>query len=73
MGEPEPEGVSLRPEDIIARAAAVLRENDMGEWTRASPTLYPHQWSWDSAFIAIGLAHFDAGRAAGEIRTLLEY
>ena len=51
----------------------MLRENDMGEWTRASPTLYPHQWSWDSAFIAIGLAHLDTGRAAGEIRTLLHY
>ena len=63
----------MRPEDIIARAAEVLRENDMGEWTRASPTLYPHQWSWDTAFIAIGLAHLDTGRAAREIRTLLEY
>jgi hypothetical protein len=67
------EGVTLRPEDIIARAAAVLRENDMGGWTRASPTLYPHQWSWDSAFIAIGLAHLDTGRAAGEIRSLLHH
>ena len=45
----------------------------MGEWTRASPTLYPHQWSWDTAFIAIGLAHLDTGRAAREIRTLLEH
>jgi hypothetical protein len=45
----------------------------MGGWTRASPTLYPHQWSWDSAFIAIGLAHLDTGRAAGEIRSLLEH
>jgi len=63
----------LRAEDIIARAAEVLRENDMGGWTRASPTLYPHQWSWDSAFIAIGLAHLDTGRAAGELRALLEY
>src|SRR5215217_855973 len=64
---PRPEGVSLRPEDIVARAAAVLRENDMGGWTRASPTLYPHQWSWDSAFIAIGLAHLDTARATGEL------
>jgi glucosylglycerate hydrolase len=63
----------LRPEDIIARAAEVLRENDMGEWTRASPTLYPHQWSWDTAFIAIGLAHLDTRRAAREIRTLLKH
>jgi len=63
----------LRPEDIIARAAEVLRENDMGGWTRASPTLYPHQWSWDSAFIAIGLAHLDTGRAAAEITSLLDH
>ena len=63
----------MRPEDLVARAAAVLRENDMGGWTRASPTLYPHQWSWDSAFIAIGLAHLDTGRAAGEIRSLLKH
>ncbi len=63
----------MRPDDLIARAAEVLRENDMGAWTRASPTLYPHQWSWDSAFIAIGLAHLDTGRAAREILTLLEY
>jgi hypothetical protein len=61
----------LEPEDIIARAVAVLRENEMGGWTRASPTLYPHQWSWDSAFIAIGLAHLDTGRAAGELTALL--
>jgi hypothetical protein len=63
----------LRPEDIIARAAEVLRENDMGGWTRASPTLYPHQWSWDSAFIAIGLAHLDTVRAASEITSLLDH
>jgi len=45
----------------------------MGTWTRASPTLYPHQWSWDSAFIAIGLAHLDPVRAADEIKSLLEH
>ncbi len=58
---------------MTSRAAAVLRKNDMGGWTRASPTLYPHQWSWDSAFIAIGLAHLDTGRAAAEIRSLLDH
>jgi hypothetical protein len=36
------------------QAAAVLHLNDAGSWTRAAPALYPHQWSWDSAFIAIG-------------------
>jgi hypothetical protein len=48
----------------------VLELNDMGGWTRASPTLYPHQWSWDSAFISIGLVHLDVRRAARELETL---
>ena len=52
------------------RAAAVLRGNDAGGWTRASPVLYPHQWSWDSGFIAIGWAHLDVGRAMTELESL---
>ncbi|MCA1848737.1 MAG: glycogen debranching protein, partial [Actinobacteria bacterium] len=54
-------------------AAEVLRRNDMGEWTRAAPELYPHQWSWDTGFIAVGLAHLDTDRAARELRTLFAY
>jgi hypothetical protein len=45
----------------------------MGGWTRAAPGLYPHQWSWDSAFIAIGLAHLDVRRAARELETLFTH
>ena len=52
------------------RAAAVLRGNDAGGWTKASPLLYPHQWSWDSAFIAIGWAHLDVRRAMTELEQL---
>ena len=52
---------------FAARARQVLRRNDMGDWTCAAPNLYPHQWSWDSAFIAIGLAHFNTRRAAREL------
>ena len=51
---------------------AVLRANDVGGWTKPAPRLYPHQWSWDSAFIAIGLAHLDPGRALGELEHLFE-
>src|SRR5919202_1360649 len=58
---------------IAARAIEVLHQNDMGEWTRAAPNLYPHQWSWDSAFISIGLAHFNTRRAARELLTLFEH
>jgi len=52
------------------RAAAVLRGNDAGSWTKASPQLYPHQWSWDSAFNAIGWAHLDVRRAMAELEGL---
>ena len=58
---------------LAARARQVLRQNDMGDWTRAAPNLYPHQWSWDSAFIAIGLAHLGTRRAAKELLTLFEH
>ncbi|HEY2505678.1 MAG TPA: glycogen debranching protein [Streptosporangiaceae bacterium] len=52
------------------QAVAVLRDNDAGKWTKASPHLYPHQWSWDSAFIAIGWAHVDVSRAMVELEQL---
>jgi hypothetical protein len=58
---------------LAARAAEILRNNDMGAWTKAAPDLYPHQWSWDSAFIAIGLSHLDTRRAARELLTLFEH
>ena len=63
--------MDLSPPDLIERARAVLRGNDLGTSTKPSPTLYPHQWNWDSCFIAIGLSHVDTGRAAEEIRSLL--
>jgi hypothetical protein len=52
------------------RATAILHANDAGGWTKASPHLYPHQWSWDSAFIAIGWAHLDVQRAMTELEQL---
>src|SRR5918996_465618 len=52
---------------LAARARHVLRQNDMGDWTCAAPNLYPHQWSWDSAFITIGLSHLSTRRAAKEL------
>src|ERR671914_2793924 len=65
--------ISEEHEDLAAQAGRILRRNDMEGWTRAAPSLYPHQWSWDSAFIAIGLAHLDTGRATAEIRSLFEH
>src|SRR3712207_6236873 len=60
------------PEHLWEAAAAVLRRNDLCTKTKASPRLYPHQWSWDSAFIAIGLSHLDVDRAGVELRSLLD-
>lgn len=51
-------------------ALAVLARNNVGGWTKPAPRLYPHQWSWDAAFIAIGLAHHDPDRALREIEHL---
>lgn len=53
-------------------ALQVLRGNDMGKSTKPAPRLYPHQWNWDSAFIAIGLSHLDEERAQQEILSLLQ-
>jgi glucosylglycerate hydrolase len=62
----------LTPEALRSAALAVLRMNDLGGWTKPAPRLYPHQWSWDSAFIAIGLAHTDPDRALRELESLFE-
>lgn len=55
---------------LIQDAFAVLRGNDLGASTKPGPSLYPHQWSWDSAFIAIGLSYENADRALKELETL---
>ncbi|MEJ7872863.1 MAG: trehalase family glycosidase [Rubrobacteraceae bacterium] len=70
---PAPREAHLEPKRLAVQAEKVLRGNDMGGWTKAAPDLYPHQWSWDSAFIAIGIAHYDTRRAAQEIRRLLDH
>jgi hypothetical protein len=53
-------------------AARVLGANWTGTSTVPSRGLYPHQWSWDSAFIAIGLRHLSPYRAQVELETLLD-
>jgi glycogen debranching enzyme len=53
-------------------ARAVLAANDMGSFFRPGRELYPHQWNWDSAFIALGLAQVDPERGRAEVRSLLK-
>lgn len=56
---------------LAARAAYLLRGNDLGTMTSAAPKLYPHMWSWDAAFVAVGLAPLSVERAVVELDTLL--
>ncbi|MEH1166770.1 hypothetical protein V6V47_15435 [Micromonospora sp. CPCC 205539] len=51
-------------------AVATLDANWEHDHTVPSRTLYPHQWSWDSAFIAIGLAKVRPQRAWRELASL---
>lgn len=57
---------------VLRGAQEVLAENWRGAYTLPSPGLYPHQWNWDSALIAMGNAYEHAERGAREIETLLE-
>ncbi|MEZ5835370.1 MAG: hypothetical protein R3D03_06555 [Geminicoccaceae bacterium] len=58
---------------LFGRAAAVLRENDRGDYTVPTRGLYPFQWNWDSCLTALGLAHIDEDRAWREIETLFAH
>ena len=56
---------------LLEEAREVLALNDRQGWTVPAGDLYPHQWLWDSCFIAIGLRHLDIERAQTELRSLL--
>jgi glycogen debranching enzyme len=57
--------------DLVAAAKGVLTGNDRGLYTIPAKGMYPHQWLWDSCFIAIGIRHYDVERAKIEILSLL--
>jgi hypothetical protein len=50
---------------------AVLEANWNGSHTLPAAGLYPHQWSWDSGFIAFGLRHLSPRRGGQELDSLL--
>ncbi|MGP3986078.1 MGH1-like glycoside hydrolase domain-containing protein [Streptomyces sp. 3N207] len=78
---PASDSAPSRPPDLpqLPEARRALRRAAcqvlLGNWTGSSTVpshgLYPHQWSWDSAFIAIGLRHLSPVRAQQEVETLL--
>ncbi len=55
---------------LLKRAKEILNQNWQGRFTKPSPVLYPHQWNWDSGFIAIGYAHYNQQRAQQELDSL---
>lgn len=57
--------------ELEKQAKLVLAKNNIGSSTKPAPRLYPHQWFWDSCFIAIGLASFDTKKAKTELRSLV--
>ncbi|MGI9124577.1 MAG: glucosylglycerate hydrolase [Mycobacterium sp.] len=65
-----PFDAGFTPTQLAARAAYLLRGNDLGSMTSAAPRLYPHMWSWDAAFVAVGLASLSVERAVIELDTL---
>ena len=60
-----------RNPDLDSQARDILRRNDRGGYTVPTHGLYPFQWNWDSAFVALGFAEFDRDRAWQEIETLV--
>ncbi|MGH7195493.1 MAG: MGH1-like glycoside hydrolase domain-containing protein [Candidatus Saccharimonadales bacterium] len=70
-GQPAKAKAAAEPQDLLARAKAVLADNNQDGFTLPARDIYPHQWLWDSCFIAIGLSHYDLKRAQAEITSLL--
>ncbi|PSK95950.1 hypothetical protein CLV63_113113 [Murinocardiopsis flavida] len=56
--------------ELRRAATRVLLGNWTGRSTVPSRGLYPHQWSWDSAFIAVGLRHLSPRRAQWELESM---
>jgi glycogen debranching enzyme len=56
---------------LVQQALAVLRHNDTGLFVKPGPRVYPFQWNWDSALVALGLARVDPARGRQEVLALL--
>ncbi|MDR6817745.1 neutral trehalase [Neorhizobium sp. 2083] len=56
----------------ITEAKRILVANDRGGYTVPTDRLYPFQWNWDSAFVAMGFALYDTNRAYRELERLIE-
>jgi mannosylglycerate hydrolase len=64
--------VSTGESRLRQAARAVLAANDQGGYTVPTAGLYPFQWNWDSAFVAMGFATWDCDRALTELEHLVQ-
>jgi len=71
IGDAPPPGLNQAAGELWRGAVGVLERNWEQGWTVPSRRLYPHQWSWDSAFIAVGWARVAPERARQELESLL--
>ncbi|HEX5743925.1 MAG TPA: trehalase family glycosidase [Candidatus Saccharimonadales bacterium] len=71
MQDQDKDEAAEKTADLLTQAEEVLKMNDRGNYTQPAHGLYPHQWLWDSCFIAIGQRHIDVERAKAEILSLL--
>ena len=67
----EKEIINDEQQSLIKLCKEVLEKNREDGFTKPAENLYPHQWLWDSCFVAIGLAEYDVPRAQQELRSLL--
>lgn len=58
-------------DSVISESVQILRSNDYGGYTVPTRGLYPYQWNWDSALVAMGWAKVDEPRGWLEIETLM--
>lgn len=57
-------------QEYLEQAKAILTGNWKEGYTKPAPGLYPHQWNWDSGFIAMGYARYHQQRAMTELNSL---
>ena len=75
MAQPKAETIEKGADNwagqLFSQAQDILRGNDKnGRYTVPAAGMYPHQWLWDSCFVAIGLRHYNVKRAQAEITSL---
>ena len=70
MQNPAPDLSQDDFDKLAEDAKQILSENWTGSFTKPSHEQYPHQWSWDSVFIAMGYSHYNQQRAEDELRHL---